>query len=434
MVQKGQQWKWDAEHLTDPTAIAKNIVPGTGRYIRDEMLGIDDFSRIGGKLKSGDFGGAAKSYATGVGELGLTAASLVAGFFSGGAGTVGIQAAKIGAKEALKAGVKAGVKAGATSGVKAGGKGAAVKAATEVTKDSARAISAAEKAMRGSTTTRASETIKKAATELNPAVRQANSATKASAEAIKAAEKAAGIKPPAGGYPSFRPGGSAPGKGGYPGGSTSGRPAGGSAPGRGGRTDYPETGGGNYGRGGSGGGTGGGRGGRGPGGNPGKVMPDGGRAPGRTTTIERDAPSSTRPDWDPLKDTKPFNPYNPSNNPKLDPWPIKTPTKPGPAPAPAPRKPSTPPVKVPTKTPKTTSPWAPKSAAPDAIKPPTKIMTETSPTPATQLQAATGTSNALKLGRAAAFGVGTGVALKTFMPSGGATKPEKDSWVPSAIV
>jgi hypothetical protein len=95
--------------------VGKQIASGTKNYIRDEMLGFDDFGRVADKAKSGDVLGAAKSGLTGVGELGLTAASVVAGFFTGGTGAVGIQAAKMGAKQAVKTGVKEATKKTATT-------------------------------------------------------------------------------------------------------------------------------------------------------------------------------------------------------------------------------------------------------------------------------------------------------------------------------
>ena len=94
---------------------AKKAASGTKNYIRDEMLGFDDFGRVASKAKSGDVLGAAKSGLTGVGELGLTAASIVAGFFSGGTGAVAIQGAKAGAKQAVKTGVKEATKKTATT-------------------------------------------------------------------------------------------------------------------------------------------------------------------------------------------------------------------------------------------------------------------------------------------------------------------------------
>ena len=84
------------------STVGKQVASGTKNYIRDEMLGFDDFGRVADKAKKGDVLGAAKSGLTGVGELGLTAASVVAGFFTGGTGAVGVQAAKGAAKEAVK--------------------------------------------------------------------------------------------------------------------------------------------------------------------------------------------------------------------------------------------------------------------------------------------------------------------------------------------
>ena len=95
--------------------VAKQVASGTKNYIRDEMLGFDDFGRVADKAKKGDVLGAAKSGLTGVGELGLTAASVVAGFFTGGTGAVAVQGAKAGAKQAIKTGVKEATKKTATT-------------------------------------------------------------------------------------------------------------------------------------------------------------------------------------------------------------------------------------------------------------------------------------------------------------------------------
>jgi len=114
--------------------VAKKVASGTKNYIRDEMLGFDDFGRVASKAKSGDVLGAAKSGLTGVGELGLTAASVVAGFFSGGTGAVAIQGAKAGAKQAVKTGVKEATKKTATT-----------TAATAATKEANKASATASK-------------------------------------------------------------------------------------------------------------------------------------------------------------------------------------------------------------------------------------------------------------------------------------------------
>jgi hypothetical protein len=94
-MEQGQQWKWNKENLTDPSAIAKNILPGTKNYIRDEMLGLDDFGNVKKHAESGNWLGALKSGLTGLGEIALTVASA-------GVGT-GVKAA---AKPAVKAAVK----------------------------------------------------------------------------------------------------------------------------------------------------------------------------------------------------------------------------------------------------------------------------------------------------------------------------------------
>jgi hypothetical protein len=94
-MEQGQQWKWDKENLTDPSAIAKNILPGTKNYIRDEMLGFDDFGNVKKHAESGNWLGALKSGLTGLGEIALTVASA-------GVGT-GVKAA---AKPAVKAAIK----------------------------------------------------------------------------------------------------------------------------------------------------------------------------------------------------------------------------------------------------------------------------------------------------------------------------------------
>lgn len=121
--------------------VGKQVASGTKNYIRDELLGIDDFKRVGSKAKSGDVLGAAKSGLTGVGELGLTAASVVAGFFSGGTGAVGVQAAKVAAKE----GVKKAAKTTAATGVSKEANKAANKTSSSLGNDIGRAPERAPK-------------------------------------------------------------------------------------------------------------------------------------------------------------------------------------------------------------------------------------------------------------------------------------------------
>ena len=160
-----------------------------------------------------------------------------------------------------------------------------------------------------------------------------------------------------------------------------------------------------------------------------KPMPSGGGTTTRGGTTVVEAPPATKPDWNPLTDTKPFDPYGPKSNP----WPGMPKIEPKPAPAkPAPAKPAPAPAPGPapkTKTPKTATPWQPKSTVkPDAAK--TKPKSTTTTEPATKTEAAPATNT----GRAAAFATGTaaaiGLASLLPKPKTGDDKP----WNPSSIV
>jgi hypothetical protein len=109
-MEQGQQWKWDKAHVTDPSAIAKNALPGVKNYVRDEMLGFDDFGRTAKYAKEGNWWGAVKSGLTGAAELGLTIAT---------AG-VGSSAGKAVAKPVVKSAIKKAV--GTEAAVQAGKK------------------------------------------------------------------------------------------------------------------------------------------------------------------------------------------------------------------------------------------------------------------------------------------------------------------------
>jgi hypothetical protein len=87
-----------------------------GDFVKNELLGVDDFGNAVKHAKDGNVGGAVKSSLAGVGEIGLTAASIVAGLFSGGTGAAGVQAAKMAAVQGVKQGVKQVAKKSATTG------------------------------------------------------------------------------------------------------------------------------------------------------------------------------------------------------------------------------------------------------------------------------------------------------------------------------
>jgi hypothetical protein len=87
-----------------------------GDFVKNELLGVDDFGNAIKHAKDGNVGGAVKSSLAGVGEIGLTAASIVAGLFSGGTGAAGVQAAKMAAVQGVKQGAKQVAKKAATTG------------------------------------------------------------------------------------------------------------------------------------------------------------------------------------------------------------------------------------------------------------------------------------------------------------------------------
>ena len=106
-MEQGKQWKWDKENLTDPSSIAKNALPGVKNYVRDEMLGFDDFGNAAKHAKSGNVFGAIKSGLAGAAELALTV------------GTAGIgTGAKAAAKPIVKEAVTRATGAAAAQGVK----------------------------------------------------------------------------------------------------------------------------------------------------------------------------------------------------------------------------------------------------------------------------------------------------------------------------
>lgn len=87
-----------------------------GDFVKNELLGVDDFGNAIKHAKEGDVGASVKSGLAGVGEIGLTAASVIAGLFSGGAGAAGVQAAKMAAVQGVKQGAKQVVKETAKKG------------------------------------------------------------------------------------------------------------------------------------------------------------------------------------------------------------------------------------------------------------------------------------------------------------------------------
>lgn len=126
----------------------KGVGNGTvGKFVKNELLGVDDFKSVAKNIKSGNWGKAAKSLGTGAFEAGSTVAAIGASAFTGGAvgaGYVAAKSAQVAGRQVVKQAVKSGGKHAAQATVKtvaskatvAAGKGS-VKAAKTVLTGSA---------------------------------------------------------------------------------------------------------------------------------------------------------------------------------------------------------------------------------------------------------------------------------------------------------
>jgi len=85
-----------------------------GNFVKNELLGVDDFNRMNSAIGQHHWRDALKSGATGGLELGSTVASVGGAAFSGGTSLsiIGGKVAQMGAKQVVKAGVKAAAKQG----------------------------------------------------------------------------------------------------------------------------------------------------------------------------------------------------------------------------------------------------------------------------------------------------------------------------------
>lgn len=182
-------------NYTPPKKSGPSMGSMAGNFVKNELLGVDDFSRTVKYAKSGNIGGAIKSGLTGTAELGSTALTLVGSAFTGGAlgGAVfGAKAAAFGAK----AGVKAAAKQGAKQTAKTAAKSTA-KATTGVAK------SVVKTAATGSVKTgvknvgkgvvkapKAAVGAYKARGTMTPAIKAAEASAKAASTASRTAAKA----------------------------------------------------------------------------------------------------------------------------------------------------------------------------------------------------------------------------------------------------
>ena len=123
-----------------------------GKFIKNELLGVDDFKRVGKYIKSGEYGKAAKSAGAGVFELGSSALTVTG---VGGAAKAASAAAK-GASVASKAS-KAAKTAKTAAAASRSSKATKAAAATKATK--ARAATKSSKVLSGAATA-ARETAK----------------------------------------------------------------------------------------------------------------------------------------------------------------------------------------------------------------------------------------------------------------------------------
>ena len=123
-----------------------------GKFIKNELLGVDDFKRVGKYIKSGEYGKAAKSAGAGVFELGSSALTVT----GAGAAAKAASAATKGASAAAKA-TKAAKAAKTAAAASRSSKATKAVAATKATK--ARTATKSAKAFSGAATA-ARETAK----------------------------------------------------------------------------------------------------------------------------------------------------------------------------------------------------------------------------------------------------------------------------------
>lgn len=96
-----------------PRSSSQSFLNGSGNFIKNELLGVDDFSKLRGEMKQHRWGAMAKSFGAGVLELGTTTAAVVAAIPSGGtslAATVGAKSAMVAGRQVVKQSIKSGAK------------------------------------------------------------------------------------------------------------------------------------------------------------------------------------------------------------------------------------------------------------------------------------------------------------------------------------
>lgn len=126
----------------------------TGNFIKNELLGVDDFSKLRGQMKNHQYKNMAKSTLAGGLEVGTTALTIVGSVFTGGAAgaaVFGAKAASVAAKQGAKAVVKQGAKTTVKKAAMATGKAAATGSTKGAVKVVLKAPGAVMKASKGKT-------------------------------------------------------------------------------------------------------------------------------------------------------------------------------------------------------------------------------------------------------------------------------------------
>lgn len=149
-------------------------------FVKNELLGVDDFKNVAKHAKSGNWAGAAKSLATGAFEAGSTAAAVAGSVLTGGAAGGAYVAAKT-AQVAARQGVKQAVKQTGKHAAKGTAKTVASKAALATGKG---AVKAAKTVATGSMKTGTKNVVKAPV-----------SAVKTAGKGISAVKKAGSTSP-----------------------------------------------------------------------------------------------------------------------------------------------------------------------------------------------------------------------------------------------
>jgi hypothetical protein len=160
------------------------VASGTGNFIKNELLGVDDFSKLRGQMKKHQWKNMAKSLAEGSFELGTTIAAVAAAAPTGG-GSLAARSAMVAAKQGGKSVAKTGAKMASKEAAKTGAKTVVTKAGKAYAEGSVRG------AVRG--TGKGVVKVAKAPVRGYKGARGAYTSAKATVEAERYAKSAVGL-------------------------------------------------------------------------------------------------------------------------------------------------------------------------------------------------------------------------------------------------